>query len=1159
MAALSFSYAPPISSQCTPYITQDENSSIVSTLKETCQNIMTTRGCQISVITTKTKLSTNATATTTSSTNTTTESNNNNDTEFNLSLTGSTQAIMEARGDLLQHCPLEIKLSIQIPPTLKLQLLTKRFNQLQQELNTKINVIPEKPHHSSLVSDNKVIIEIMGNLTQVEICRVRVLVAIDEIMDVNHVDDDDELHQEIDKDLQSVIYITGEPNQVSRVKDMLNKLAVQKAKSMYHKDTALYARKIDWLLLHRRDELRKIMHDNGAYIEFPPIGSGDNRVTVYAENRVNAERTLRALNFQACNIYEACFYFNRDNAIYDTNVTSTTSANGSAAHAFFDSLSNLSALVSQLSQISGSEVVYKTDPGCIEVLGAERAIRNVYQRLQEIQFLQAFHHYTLFRVESSNEQRDFISGKKNGKINKIMKTSGAKIRFMPFMNDYNFVIEVESTSFTKALDGLTLLQEELPAEISFYVPESYHKRIIGVGGKNIQRIMKKYGVYVKFSNTEEFASLGGYYNNQDNVVARTPMKNQINLDNLRHAVMELIHPKDRDYVSETVQIPFGAHRDLIHDYQDVFIADELLKKTNTQVVWPDAELASDDVELLGPEAHMAAAFKMMESIVPESYDLHVPPSSAFNDAVLLQSSELFHERVVEAIRKTFGIQVVAVNQEQQNANDGPCFIRLNMTRDKMMTSLKEVLKIIIDYLNEQQVPLYDDTTADALFAIVEKKQLLAAHRKKHNNSTSHVLNVAAAAVTATTSSSSSSSNNSHHILNNNNNNPLFDTSSTILKYHPHHPGAIQHGGNSSLLNNNMTTTSSSTSASSVSMVRSSDDTIYTSPPPPAPVPLSSLNNNPIVSPPAYQFFSFPNDTLPHNPLDNPHWMPLNAQQPQQQPIPSTSTSNGSSSNSNNNTTNDLRAIFDAPLDLTDQERAVLSNYRYGRMAAAGSNFGFPQAMPSAPSSSSTADIWSTSHHPMSTSARRSGSASSSGATPNTSGFPTSITSPPTTNRRKPTANYGSSPTSADIRRFNESTGNGVFYASMGHHDFNPYHDAPNSLKSSQSMPEPMLESHFRPSTAFQHHQPTNTNTATTTNNNPTTTSFHNLNQAARGFGQFNLGGVGISTTGGPYYRQPVNDNNTTTNTNTTTTATNTASFIPRNNAPPKHDQFFTNL
>jgi CMP-N-acetylneuraminic acid synthetase len=37
---------------------------------------------------------------------------------------------------------------------------------------------------------------------------------------------------------------------------------------MYHKDTALYARKMDWLLLHRRDELRKIMHDNGNFFLF---------------------------------------------------------------------------------------------------------------------------------------------------------------------------------------------------------------------------------------------------------------------------------------------------------------------------------------------------------------------------------------------------------------------------------------------------------------------------------------------------------------------------------------------------------------------------------------------------------------------------------------------------------------------------------------------------------------------------------------------------------------------------------------------------------------------------------------------------------------------------------------------------------------------------
>lgn len=659
----------------------------------------------------------------------------------------------------------------------------------------------------------------------------------------------------------------------------------------------------------------------GAFIEFPPIGSGDNRVTVYAENRVNAERTLRALNFQACNIYEACFYFNnRDGAIYD-------SAGG---HTFFDSTSNLASLVSQLSQVSGSEVIYKSDPGCIEVLGAERAIRNVYQRLQEMHFLQVFHQYTIFRVESSNEQRDFISGKKNGKINKIMKTSGAKIRFMPFINDYNFIIEVESTSFTKALDGLTLLQEELPAEISFYVPESYHKRIIGVGGKNIQRIMKKYGVYVKFSNTEEFASLGGYYNNEDNVVARTPMKNQINLDNLRHAVMELIHPKDRDYIVETIRIPFGFHRDMIHEYQDNFIAEELIKKTNTHVLWPDAELANSNVELLGPEAHMPLAFKMMESIVPEAYDLHVPLSNELTTAI---RSDRFNSQVVEYLHQEHDIAVEAIAYGEHTSGDEDGLIRLNMTKDKINSDLHTALKVVIEYLMDQHVGLHEHTTADELFAQVNKNQTL------------------------------SSGNNSHHLLD----------AATMLKQQTQ-----------SLVGNQ----------SSVSMMRSSNDAVYNG---------NNINTNNNPSPTqAYQFFNFQNDTNiqhhnnPHlnptnthntpnnNPLDGSGWTPPYMQQGGG-PIPSVSTS-GQSNGSSSKNGDHLRAIFDAPMDLTEQERVVLSNYRYQRMSmppVATSNFGFPQTVPTAPIN----DIWSTPSQIPSGNRRSAGFTSAN------------MTSPPSNSRR----------------------------------------------------------------------------------------------------------------------------------------------------------------
>lgn len=141
----------------------------------------------------------------------------------------------------------------------------------------------------------------------------------------------------------------------------------------------------------------------------------------------------------------------------------------------------------------------------------------------------------------ANEFRDFIAGKKNGKTNKVMRHAGVKIKFETF-NDYNFLMDI-SGSDMGALAGLSMLQEELPAEISFHIPESYHKRIIGVSGRNIQRIMKTFGVYVKFSNAEEYAQLGGYTDNDDNVVARTPAKNAINLESMRQAVMELVNPK----------------------------------------------------------------------------------------------------------------------------------------------------------------------------------------------------------------------------------------------------------------------------------------------------------------------------------------------------------------------------------------------------------------------------------------------------------------------------------------------------------------------------------------------------------------------------------------------------------------------------------------
>ncbi|KAI8390924.1 uncharacterized protein BYT42DRAFT_490751 [Radiomyces spectabilis] len=766
-AAYSFRYCPLESGQYSIY--HDSSHSQQAVLADTCRNVMNRHCCQISI----------AAAPETSLPSFKPHSSLvDSPTVYNLTMTGPIRNVMASRLELLQQCPIKININLSLPAIdcPNIDVLRTECEKIQEESQTEIAIVPPTfANRSSFVAQNRVSIVITGTPAKADHARIRFLVLLDKL---SHLDSDTlhiplELHNLIcgkkrvclqpiieetstniyfpspftdfvdnDSDTKhgSAIYISGDHNNIARVKEMLNKLAVQKAKSMYHKEATLQARKLDWMLVHRRDDLRRIMHDNGSFIEFPALGANSGTVVVYAENRVNAERTLRLLNYLACSIYEACFYFSCcDNAIYGSQGTETG----------LNSITSVASLVSQLSAISGAEVTYNMETASMEILGTERAVRNVYQHLHEMTFLKIFHQDTVFNVELSNDQREFISGKKNGKINKIIKTSGAKIKFLPF-SEYNFIIEVESASFTKALDGLTLLQEELPAEISFYVPESYHKRIIGVGGKNIQRIMKKYGVYVKFSNAEEFASLGGYYDNDDNVVARTPMKNQINLDNLRHAVMELISPKDKDFVTRSIEIPFRHHRILVHNHQDHFV--QLTRKTNTRLLWPDHELASDAVTLMGPETQIDTAMHLVRSVIPEEYHFHVPESPALNSVLVFDA---FRTLVVDRLRKELDIVLEvgpsSPSSTSSNSSDQPMSVLsptlsnqqpllsspppsatladappmlapsvacdttdavlcLKMTKANI-DSLPAALDILVAFLGAHQVPLYDEPAA----------------------------------------------------------------------------------------------------------------------------------------------------------------------------------------------------------------------------------------------------------------------------------------------------------------------------------------------------------------------------------------------------------------------------------------------------------------
>jgi hypothetical protein len=109
-------------------------------------------------------------------------------------------------------------------------------------------------------------------------------------------------------------------------------------------------------------------------------------------------------------------------------------------------------------------------------------------------------------------------------------------------NEYNFYIDVCASQYEAARHGLDLVEQEMPASISFHVPDQYHKRIIGIGGQHIQRIMKKYSVFVKFSNAMDRGGIGKDEDDVkvDNVICRTPARNAQNLDLVKQEIMDMV-------------------------------------------------------------------------------------------------------------------------------------------------------------------------------------------------------------------------------------------------------------------------------------------------------------------------------------------------------------------------------------------------------------------------------------------------------------------------------------------------------------------------------------------------------------------------------------------------------------------------------------------
>lgn len=233
------------------------------------------------------------------------------------------------------------------------------------------------------------------------------------------------------------------------------------------------------------------------------------------------------------------------------------------------------------------------------IFGSDDAVKSALYVIQQIPFVSKSNYNMSVKIELANEHKEFVSGKKNGKINKIMSHSSVQIVFDGF-NEYNFYIVVRGSQYAATKSGLDLVEQEMPASIAFHVPDQYHKRIIGIGGQHIQRIMKKYSVFVKFSNAMDRGGLGKEEDDikVDNVICRTPARNAQNLDRVKDEIMDMVEKAHKEYVEEHVIINRLYHRELIARMSEI---QELEQKWNCKITFPSTEQASDVITVSGPE------------------------------------------------------------------------------------------------------------------------------------------------------------------------------------------------------------------------------------------------------------------------------------------------------------------------------------------------------------------------------------------------------------------------------------------------------------------------------------------------------------------------------------------------------------------------------
>ncbi|WPG97657.1 Hypothetical protein R9X50_00043700 [Acrodontium crateriforme] len=468
------------------------------------------------------------------------------------------------------------------------------------------------------------------------------------------------------------IIITGEGmDNILQAKKRLHDLVINT--KTFVKDVHITPSKVDYILLERLDKIRKIIEANGSYVLLPPLGNLGGILRVQATDILNVERTVREIMGLAGQFYSASWWVTHP----DPSQRQPTP-------------SDIRAMLPDICINSGCEITFEKLN--FHINGSDDSVKAAMSIINVLPFVRKAQSTLRVKVELANEHKEFVSGKKNGKINKIMSQSNVQIVFDGF-NEYNFYIDVRGAQYEATKNGLDLVELEMPASISFHVPDQYHKRIIGIGGQHIQRIMKKYSVFVKFSNAMDRGGIGKDDEDikVDNVICRTPARNADNLELVKQEIMDMVEKVDAEFVSEHVPVDRLYHRELIQRMPEI---EELEKKWNCKITFPGTEQASDIITVSGPEYQVPQAVDEFLGMVPETHDIEFPTSDELRKFL---ASNDFRKEYAQKLKDQYVVEVAVHEPRKEKQEDKEIIVEklvLHYTRNNA-GGLKDAIDFLL--------------------------------------------------------------------------------------------------------------------------------------------------------------------------------------------------------------------------------------------------------------------------------------------------------------------------------------------------------------------------------------------------------------------------------------------------------------------------------